>query len=134
MFDADETCAEFRQALLSTRTRRELIVALGKTAAGSALLGSLAGITPARAQAQPQPVTVFVFGGAWRRALVEAGGNPFTQQTGIPVRYQEPYTWAKLRAMHEAKAQQIDCASVQGTEVILAHRMNMTTPLRLAFD
>ena len=129
MSDVDETCAVLREALQTTRTRRDLIAALGKTAAGSALLGAFAGMLPNRAQAQPQPVTVFVFGGAWRRAMVEAGGNPFTQQTGIPVRYQEPYTWAKLRAMHEAKAQQIDCASVQGTEVILAHRMNMTTPL-----
>lgn len=128
-FDPDETCALMREALLTARTRRELVAALGKTAAGSALLGLFAGMRPGLAQAQPQPVTLFVFGGAWRRSLVEAAGNPFTQQTGVPVRYQEPYNWAKLRAMHEAKAQQIDCVSVQGTEVILAHRMNMTTPL-----
>src|SRR5262249_7083710 len=106
--------------------------ALGKTAAGSVLLGAFGGGLPRGAQAQQaavQPVTAYVFGGAWRRAIVEAAGNPFTQKTGIPVVYQDPFSWPKLRAMHEAKAQQIDCASVQGTEVILAERLKLAAPL-----
>ena len=58
-----------------------------------------------------------------------AFGEPFTKKTGIPVRYQDPYTFAKLRAMHEAKAMQVDVASVQGGEMFQAKRMNMLMPL-----
>jgi len=58
-----------------------------------------------------------------------AFGEPFTRQTGIPVVYQDPYTFAKLRAMHEAKAMQIDVVSVQGGEMYQAKRMNMIMPL-----
>ena len=43
--------------------------------------------------------------------------------------YQDPYTFAKLRAMHEAKAMQIDVVSVQGGEIYQAKRMNMIMPL-----
>ena len=79
--------------------------------------------------AEEKPVTAFILGGAWKRAIIEAAGNPFTQKTSIPMRYQDPYNWPKLRAMHEAKAQQMDCASVQGTEVIQAGRIGMAAPL-----
>ena len=58
-----------------------------------------------------------------------AFGEPFTKKTGIPVVYQDPYTFAKLRAMHEAKAMQVDVVSVQGGEMFQAKRMNMLTPL-----
>lgn len=129
--DADETAHVLARALAGTRTRRQLIQALGKTAAGTAFLGTFNQLRPlpALAQAPPQPVTAFVFGGAWKRAITEAAGNPFTKETGIPMRWQDPYSWPKLRAMHEAKAQQMDCVSVQGTEVIMAGRMGMAAPL-----
>jgi putative spermidine/putrescine transport system substrate-binding protein len=127
--DVEEASAILKDALLNSRTRRDLLSALGQSAAGSALLAAFGGLVPRAVAAEPQPVTAYVFGGAWRRAIVEAAGNPFTQKTGIPLRYQDPYNWAKLRAMHEAKAQQMDCASVQGTEVILAGRLNMAMPL-----
>ena len=58
-----------------------------------------------------------------------AFGEPFTKQTGIPVVYQDPYTFPKLRAMHEAKAMQVDVVSVQGGEIFQAKRMNMIMPL-----
>ena len=49
-----------------------------------------------------------------------AFAEPFTKKTGIPVQYQEPYSFAKLRAMHEAKAQQIDIVGVNGMDVYIA--------------
>jgi putative spermidine/putrescine transport system substrate-binding protein len=61
--------------------------------------------------------------------MITAFGEPFTAKTGIPVQYQDPYTWPKLRAMHEARAQQIDVVSVQGPEVPLAQRLKMSTPI-----
>jgi putative spermidine/putrescine transport system substrate-binding protein len=45
------------------------------------------------------------------------------------VQYQEPYTFAKLRAMHEAKAQQIDIAGLSGMDVYIAARINMISPI-----
>jgi putative spermidine/putrescine transport system substrate-binding protein len=105
--------------------RRDFIKLLGKAAAGSALLSGFAEM----AAGAEEPVTVFVFGGVWKKAIIAAAGDPFTRRTGIPVRYQDPYSWAKLRAMHESKAQQIDAVSVQGTEINLAERMGMMTPL-----
>ena len=74
-------------------------------------------------------MTAFVFGGVWKKSAITAFGEPFTEQTGIPVVYQDPYTFAKLRAMHEAKAMQIDVVSVQGGEMYQAKRMNMIMPL-----
>jgi putative spermidine/putrescine transport system substrate-binding protein len=126
-YNVDEACVRLRFALMRSNGlgRREFVTLLGQVAAGSALLS---GFVRAAAGAE-QPVTVFVFGGVWKKALIAAAGDPFTRRTGIPVRYQDPYSWAKLRAMHEAKAQQIDAVSVQGTEIILAERMRMTTPL-----
>ena len=83
---------------------------------------------PKAAAAEP-PVTAFVFGGVWKKSAMAAFGEPFTKKTGIPVVYQDPYTFAKLRAMHEAKAMQVDVASVQGGEMFQAKRMNMLMPL-----
>ena len=127
--DTGEICATLRQALLATRTRRDLLRILRGTSAGSLALVALSGVSSRSFAADEKPVTAFVFGGAWKRATIEAAGDPFTKKNGIAVRYQDPYNWAKLRAMHEAKAQQMDCASVQGTEVILASRLGMSAPL-----
>jgi len=128
--DVAETCARLREMLIETRGlgRRELLEALGRAFAGSALLASLPTMLP-RAKAAEPPVTAFVFGGVWKKSATTAFGEPFTKQTGIPVVYQDPYTFAKLRAMHEANAMQIDVASVQGGEIFQAKRMNMIMPL-----
>ena len=102
--DVDATCARLREVLIETRGlgRRELLKALGRAFAGSALLASLPALRPAAQAAEP-PVTAFVFGGVWKKSAITAFGEPFTKQTGIPVVYQDPYTFAKLRAMHEPR-------------------------------
>ncbi len=74
-------------------------------------------------------MTAFVFGGVWKKAAMKAFGEPFTQKTSIAMAYQDPYTFAKLRAMHEAHAMQVDVVSVQGEEIFQAERMNMIMPL-----
>lgn len=129
--EPDEAAHVIKMALSRTRSRRDFIRELAGSAVGCAVLGGFAGLRPQGALAQEQvpPVTAYVFGGVWKKAITEAAGVPFTQKTGIPIRFQDPYSWAKLRAMHEAKAQQIDCASVQGTEIILAGRLGMAEAL-----
>src|SRR5262249_60887603 len=107
---------------------RAFRAAVGRAAAGSALLAPI-GALVRRASAAEMPVTAFVFGGVWKKSAITAFGEPFSKKTGIPMQYQDPYTWPKLRAMHDAKAMQIDVASVQGTEVILAERLKMITPI-----
>jgi putative spermidine/putrescine transport system substrate-binding protein len=128
--DVDAACAVLREVLLETRgrSRREFIAALGKAFAGSAFLSMLPRVSRTAAAAE-QPVTAFVFGGVWKKSAMAAFGEPFTQKTGIPVVYQDPYTFAKLRAMHEAKAMQVDVVSVQGGEMFQAKRRNMLMPL-----
>ena len=118
--DVAEACARLRQVLDETRGmgRREFLKALGAVASGSALISTLVGAATGRAMANEPPVTAFVFGGAWKRAAMTAFGDPFTAKTGIPMRYQEPYSFARVRAMHEAKAQQIDVFSSNGAETI----------------
>jgi len=129
-YDVEKACARLRGVLMETRGlgRREFLAALGRAAAGSTLLAPFGALTRAAYAADP-PVTVFSFGGVWKKSMIAAFGDPFMQRTGIPLQVQDPYAWPKLRAMHEAKAQQIDVASVQGTEVILAERMKMITPI-----
>ena len=127
--NVDETCARLRQVLNETRGlgRRDFIKALGAAFAGatsSALLGGAK-----HAAAADLPVTAFVFGGVWKKAAMKAFGEPFTQKTGIAMAYQDPYTFGKLRAMHEAHAMQVDVVSVQGEEIYQAERMNMIMPL-----
>jgi putative spermidine/putrescine transport system substrate-binding protein len=128
--DVDETCARLRAVLLQTRglDRREFIKALGGALAGTAALAMLPHWARPSAAAEP-PVTAFMFGGNWRKAAMAAFGEPFTQKTGIPMAYQEPYSFAKLRAMHEAHAMQIDAVSVEGEQIVQAQRMNMIMPL-----
>lgn len=121
--DVDRACALLREVLEQTRglDRRAFVRALG-AAAGSLLPPGLAG-------AAPKPVTYFTYGGAWKAAIMAAFGAPFSAKTGIPVRYQEPYSFAKLLAMHRAHAQQIDAVTASGMEVALAQREAMFTPL-----
>jgi putative spermidine/putrescine transport system substrate-binding protein len=131
MSEVEEACARLRNVLGETRglDRRELVRALAQAAAGSALLGPLAAVAASRADAAEQPVTYFTYGGAWKQAIAQAFFDPFTQKTGIPVQYQEPYTFAKLRAMHEAKAQQIDIVGLNGMDIYIAERTKMITPI-----
>ncbi|MGZ3348731.1 MAG: ABC transporter substrate-binding protein [Xanthobacteraceae bacterium] len=128
--EVEETCARLRRLLAETRGlgRRDFIKALGQAMASSALVALFPRVVPEAAAAEP-PVTAFVFGGVWKKSAMAAFGEPFTKKTGIPVVYQDPYTFAKLRAMHEAKAMQVDVASVQGGEMFQAKRMNMLMPL-----
>jgi putative spermidine/putrescine transport system substrate-binding protein len=127
----EEVCARLRDVLIATRElpRRDFLRGLSGAAAGSALLAPLAEIASRAAQAAEQPVTYFTYGGAWKQAIAGAFFEPFTKKTGIPVQYQEPYSFAKLRAMHEAKAQQIDIAGLNGMDVYIAARMKMITPI-----
>jgi putative spermidine/putrescine transport system substrate-binding protein len=129
--DVDKACARLREVLLRTRDlgRRDFLRALTKAAAGSALLAPFAAIAPDGARAAEPPVTYFSYGGAWKQAIAAAFFDPFTKKTGVPVQYQEPYTFAKLRAMHEAKAQQIDIAGLSGMDVYIAARINMISPI-----
>jgi putative spermidine/putrescine transport system substrate-binding protein len=123
-FDTEELCARLRRALCETRSfgRRELIKALGGALAGSAFAAL-------PASAAIQPVTVLGYGGAWKKATLEAFGKPFTQKTGIPITYQEPLLFAKLLAMHQAHAMQIDASPVQGEELYQAQRAKLMMPL-----
>lgn len=123
-FDVEATCALCRTALDETRglDRRELLKALGAAFAGPALVGSAA-------TAAGRSVTVYGFGGDWKSALLEAFAKPFTRQTGIAVRYQEPFIFAKLLAMHQAQAMQIDASPVQGEELYRARDAKLMTPL-----
>jgi putative spermidine/putrescine transport system substrate-binding protein len=127
--DVEATCARLRAVLTETQglSRRDFVRALRRALAGSAVLSMLPLV--ARPAAAEPPVTAFVFGGAWKKAAMTAFGEPFTARTGIPMAYQDPYTFAKLRAMHEAKSMQVDVASVQGGEIFQAQRMNMIMPL-----
>jgi putative spermidine/putrescine transport system substrate-binding protein len=126
----DNACARLRDILIETRglNRRDFLHVLTKAAAGSALLSPLAAMASHAAAAEP-PVTYFTYGGAWKQAIAQAFFDPFTKKTGIPVQYQEPYTFAKLRAMHEAKAQQIDIVGVNGMDVYIAARVKMISPI-----
>jgi putative spermidine/putrescine transport system substrate-binding protein len=109
--------------------RRDFLCMLAEAAAGSALLSPLAALAARTAQAAEQPVTYFTYGGAWKQAISAAFFDPFTKKTGAPVQYQEPYSFAKLRAMHEAKAQQIDIAGLSGMDVYIAARIKMISPI-----
>jgi putative spermidine/putrescine transport system substrate-binding protein len=127
----DEACARLRSVLVQTRGlgRRDFLCMLAEAAAGSALLSPLAVLAARTAQAAEQPVTYFTYGGAWKQAISAAFFDPFTKKTGAPVQYQEPYSFAKLRAMHEAKAQQIDIAGLSGMDVYIAARIKMISPI-----
>src|SRR3954471_19548558 len=127
----DEACARLRNVLEQTRGlgRRDFLRVLAEAAAGSVLLSPLVAIAARTAQAAEPPVTYFTYGGAWKQAISAAFFDPFTKKTGIPVQYQEPYTFAKLRAMHEAKAQQIDIAGLSGMDVYIGARIKMISPI-----
>ena len=126
-----EACDRLRIVLEQTRGmgRRDFIKALAAAASGSVLISALSSAMSGSVRAAKLPVTAFVFGGAWKRAAMTAFGDPFSAKTGIAMQYQEPYSFARVRAMHEAKAQQIDVFSAQGAEIIIANRANMLAPI-----
>ena len=124
---------ELRELLLSTRnhSRRDFLLALRDSAAGLALFGAMFPYMSKAADAAMQPVTIFSYGGIYKKAMYEAFCNPFTKKTGIPIQYQEPYSFAKLRAMHEAKVSFADLDAIaalprgpeQAVEIWLASRL-----------
>lgn len=125
--EVERACETLRETLTETRglSRREFILALGSTAAGAMLLGASAGFS----YAQTPPVTVFLTGGSFKRGFITAFGDPFNAKTGVPVRYQDPFVFARVRAMFIAKAMEIDVTSSQGREFNVAVQTGMATPL-----
>src|SRR5262249_25860381 len=93
--EIDETCARLRAVLEETRglDRRDFLRALAKAGLAGVLSTAGAGLG-SRARAAERPVTMLTYGGAWKTAIMEAYGDPFTNKTGIPMQYQEPYSWA----------------------------------------
>jgi len=128
--DVEQMCADLRHVLAETRhlDRRGFIAALGRTMAGSALMTAFAGMMPRSAQAA-DPVTIMSFGGTYKTAMVEAFCKPFTAKTGSPVQYQEPYNFAKIRTMHQAKAQQIDATLAITEQVMFVVESKMAAPI-----
>ena len=128
--DVEQLCAGLRQLLAETRhlDRRDFIAALGRSAAGAALMTAFAGVAPRRAEAA-DPVTIMSFGGTYKTAMVEAFCKPFTAKTGAAVQYQEPYNFAKIRTMHQAKAQQIDATLAITEQVMFVVESKMAAPI-----
>jgi putative spermidine/putrescine transport system substrate-binding protein len=128
--DVERMCAGLRDLLEETKhlDRRAFIQALGRSAAGAALAAAFSGVLPRSAQAA-DPVTIMSFGGTYKTAMVEAFCKPFTTKTGSAVNYQEPYNFAKIRAMHQAKAQQIDCTLAVTDQVLFVVDSKMALPV-----
>jgi putative spermidine/putrescine transport system substrate-binding protein len=128
--DVEKMCARLRELLAETKhlDRRAFIEAFGRAMAGSALMTAFAGLMPRLAHAA-DPVTIMSFGGTYKAAMVEAFCNPFTKKTGAPVQYQEPYNFAKIRTMHQAKAQQIDATLAVTEQVMFVVESKMATPI-----
>lgn len=131
--DSDEVelmCTRLRELLAETRhlDRRGFMQALGRSAASSALVSAFTGVMPRAAQAA-DPVTIMSFGGTYKAAMIEAFCKPFTAKTGAPVQYQEPYNFAKIRTMHQAKAQQIDATLAVTDQVLFVVESKMAMPI-----
>src|SRR5262249_7828504 len=92
--DIEAICARLRALLQETRDldRRDFLRALGRAGLAGVLTPGVAGFG-SRARAAERPVTMLTYGGAWKTAIMEAYGDPFTRKTGIPMQYQEPYSW-----------------------------------------
>src|SRR5205809_438774 len=129
--DIEKMCARLRDLLAETKhlDRRGFMEAFGRAMAGSALMTAFAGAMPRLAGAAEPPVTVMSFGGTYKTAMVEAFCAPFTKKTGAPVQYQEPYNFAKIRTMHQAKAQQIDATLAITEQVLFVVDSKMATPI-----
>lgn len=129
--DVGQLCARLRDLLAETQEldRRSFIEALGRTAAGAALMSMFASAMPRPAGAGAAPVTIMSFGGAYKTAMIEAFCTPFTSKTGMQVQYQEPYNFAKIRAMHQAKAQQIDATLAVTDQVLFVIESKMAMPI-----
>lgn len=128
--DVDVMCAGLRELLAETThlDRRGFMKALGRSAAGSMLASAFAGFMPRAAQAA-DPVTIMSFGGTYKTAMVEAFCKPFIAKTGAQVQYQEPYNFAKIRTMHQAKAQQIDATLAVTEQVLFVVESKMATAI-----
>ncbi|MCS0497462.1 ABC transporter substrate-binding protein [Ancylobacter mangrovi] len=110
--------------------RRAFLTRLGAAAAGSALLSTFTSVlSSTAAKAAEEPVTVMGWGGPWKDAIMKALADPFSEKSGIPVRYVSPYDYSKLLAMDQAKQQQFDAVEVNGMDSTRMIRDNLGTPL-----
>ena len=110
--------------------RRAFLGRLGQMAAGSALLTTFARLLgTGRATAAEKPVTTMGWGGAWKEAMFKAYFTPWTKKTGIPVRYVTPYSFSKVRAMHEAGHQELDVFEAGAFESPRLIKLGMAAPL-----
>jgi putative spermidine/putrescine transport system substrate-binding protein len=111
MFERHEqemAAATLRQVLDETKgfSRRDFLGALGKVAAGSALLTAFHGLLAGDAQAT-EAVTTMGWGGEWDERIAAAYFTPFTEKSGAAVKV-IPYSTSKVLAMHEANTMEID--------------------------
>jgi putative spermidine/putrescine transport system substrate-binding protein len=124
--------ATLRQVLEETKhlDRRDFLRRMAQVAAGSALLGSsfemLAGHS---ASAAEKPVTTLGWGGAWQEAMETAFFRPWTQKSGTPVQYIAPYDFNKIRAMDQAKQQQIDVLEAGSIDTPRMIKFGLNAPL-----
>jgi len=121
-----------RGVLHETRNmdRRSFLTRLGQAAAGSALLGSFAELMVNHpAFAAGKPVTTLGWGGAWQEAMEKCFFNPWTEKTGIPIQYITPYDFSKIRAMDQAKQQQVDVIEAGSIDTPRVIKYGLNAPL-----
>ena len=120
----EEICAALRSTLKTARTRRELL-------SGLAALTATGLVAPRQAAFADETARHGVHLRRRVEARVHGVRSPHLSPSRPAFRCgpRSPTHLAKLRAMHEAKAQQIDVVSMGGPDAIMANRLKMAAPI-----
>jgi putative spermidine/putrescine transport system substrate-binding protein len=105
-------------------TRRKLLAAAAAVGAASVVPSFC---RPARAQGRP--FTFCSWGGALSATERKAFLDPFARQRGIEVAYTSPTTYAKIKAMVEAKAVEWDLVTVGGYYIFQGRDAHLLEPI-----
>ncbi len=111
------------QSTLADPARRSAVKRLGAAALGMALSPY---VSTARAQ---DPLFVNTWGGIWDRAAQAHLFDPFTKETGIPIRTVSPVSYARLAAQAKTGVYDFDVTAISGSELIRAERAGLIEPI-----
>ncbi len=105
-----------------SRSRRSLL----KGAAAAATLAAAPWARPARAA---EPLYINTWGGPWDKAAQQSLFEPFTRDTGIPIRTVSPVSFSRLASQARTGVYEFDVTEIGGSELMRAIDADLLEPI-----
>lgn len=108
-----------QQSQLASVSRRKVITMFGATA-GAAISAPFVGTARAA-----EPLYINTWGGLWENAAAKHLFEPFTKDTGTPIRTVSPVSYAKLAAQARTGVYEFDVTTLGAAELVRANEAGL---------